>query len=204
MKNYNYQSLLACILRIILGAVFVFSGFVKAIDPLGTVYKIEDYLTAFGGFFNLFMPIAGIIAGILIALEFALGVMLLLNVFTKWVKWITLLFYICMTILTLYIAIKNPVSDCGCFGDAIVISNWETFWKNVILLISAILLVCCKKYRQQFFVWPMELAILCISVLAIGGFMVYSLQHLPIIDFRPYKIGNNLLELMEYPEDAEP
>lgn len=204
MKNSNYQSMLACVLRIILGSVFVFSGFVKAIDPLGTVYKIEDYLTAFGGFFNLFMPMAGVIAGVLIAVEFALGVMLLLNVFTKWVKWLTLVFYICMTILTLYIAIENPVSDCGCFGDAIVISNWETFWKNVILLVCATLLVSCKRYRQQFFVWPIELAILCISILSIGGFMVHSLQHLPIIDFRPYKIGNNLLELMEYPEDAEP
>jgi len=190
--------------RTLLGLTFLFSGVVKAIDPLGTTYKIEDYLTAFGSFFVDLLPLAGAAAIVLITLEFALGMCLVLNVRTSATSWLTLAFYLVMTPLTLYIALKNPVSDCGCFGDAWVISNWQTFGKNVVLLLLAITLLCSRKYIPRTFVWQAELGIASLSVIAIVGLMMWTLWHLPLIDFRPYKVGNHIPTLMEYPEDAEP
>lgn len=190
------------IARTLLAFTFLFSGFVKAIDPLGTVYKIEDYLKAFGGFFTDLMPMAGVAAVCLILLEWLLGWAMLLNVKTNWTSWIALLFYLVMTPLTLYIALTNPVSDCGCFGDALVLTNWQTFWKNIILLTLVIILLCCRKAIPQLFSWWAELCIALLALISGGLIMLYSYNHLPMIDFRPYKIGNNIPELMEIPEGA--
>ena len=184
--------------------MFIFSGAVKAIDPLGTVYKIEDYLKAFGGLFTDLLPMAETAAWGLIALELLLGVSMLLNVRTQWTSWLSLLFYCVMTPLTLYIALTNPVSDCGCFGDAIVLTNWQTFWKNVVLIVLAILLVALRKSVFQLWTTWMEILIAALTVLIAIVFMVWTTKHLPCKDFRPYKIGNHLPTLMEYPEDAEP
>ena len=202
--NQKPVSILAGISRSLLGVVFIFSGAVKAIDPLGTVYKIEDYLKAFGGFFTDLLPAADIAAWGLIILELLLGVCMLLNVRTQWTSWISLLFYCVMTPLTLYIAFTNPVSDCGCFGDAVVLTNWQTFWKNLVLIILAILLVTWNKHIHQLWSNWMEGVIVLITVVATIAFMAWTINHLPIKDFRPYKIGNHLPTLMEYPEDAEP
>ena len=202
--NQKPVSILAGISRSLLGVVFIFSGAVKAIDPLGTVYKIEDYLKAFGGFFTDLLPAADIAAWGLIILELLLGVCMLLNVRTQWTSWISLLFYCVMTPLTLYIALTNPVSDCGCFGDAVVLTNWQTFWKNLVLIILAILLVTWNKHIHQLWSNWMEGVIVLITVVATIAFMAWTINHLPIKDFRPYKIGNHLPTLMEYPEDAEP
>lgn len=190
------------IARTLLALTFLFSGFVKAIDPLGTVYKIEDYLKAFGGFFTDLMPMAGVAAVCLILIEWLLGWAMLLNVKTNWTSWIALLFYLVMTPLTLYIALTNPVSDCGCFGDALVLTNWQTFWKNIILLTLVIILLCCRKAIPQLFSWWAELCIALLALISGGLIMLYSYNHLPMIDFRPYKIGNNIPELMEIPEGA--
>jgi uncharacterized membrane protein YphA (DoxX/SURF4 family) len=187
-----------------LGVVFVFSGAVKAIDPMGTVYKIEDYLKAFGGFFTDLLPLAELAAVVLILLEILLGVCMLLNVRTRWTSWLALAFYAVMTPLTLYIAINNPVSDCGCFGDAIVLTNWQTFGKNVVLIILAIVLVALRKHVYPLWRGWMEIVIAVITALGAFAFMEYTYLHLPVMDFRPYKIGNHLPTLMEYPEDAEP
>jgi hypothetical protein len=184
--------------------VFVFSGAVKAIDPLGTVYKIEDYLKAFGGFFTDLLPLAEVAAWGLIILELLLGVCMLLNIRTQWTSWLALLFYLVMTPLTLYIALTNPVSDCGCFGDAIVLTNWQTFWKNVVLILLAILLVALRKHTRQLWSNWMELVLVVLTIVVAVAFMTWTRLHLPIKDFRPYKIGNHLPTLMEYPEDAEP
>lgn len=196
------KTIIAAISRTMLGAVFVFSGAVKAIDPFGTVYKIEDYLKAFGGFFTELLPLADVAAVLLILLEVVLGVCMLLNVRTQWTSWLALAFYAVMTPLTLYIAISNPVSDCGCFGDALVLTNWQTFGKNVVLIILAIILVILRKSVYPLWRGYMEI----ILVIATGGiafaFMEYTYLHLPVVDFRPYKIGNHLPTLMEYPEDA--
>ena len=210
MKRNNRASrlspyrLIASISRTLLGLVFIFSGAVKAIDPLGTVYKIEDYLKAFGGFFTELMPMAEVAAWGLIALELLLGVAMLLNVRTQWTSWLALLFYLVMTPLTLYIALTNPVSDCGCFGDAIVLTNWQTFWKNVVLIVLAIILVALRKHVRQLWSNWMEILLVALTILAAVVFMSWTRNHLPIKDFRPYKIGNHLPTLMEYPEDAEP
>ena len=193
--------LIASISRTLLALVFIFSGVVKAIDPLGTVYKIEDYLKAFGGLFTDLMPVAQTAAWILIILELLLGVCMLLNVRTKWTSWIALLFYCVMTPLTLYIALTNPVSDCGCFGDAILLTNWQTFWKNIILIILAITLVCLRKSTHQLWRGWMELVIAATTIAAALSFMTWTNQHLPVKDFRPYKIGNHLPTIME---DYEP
>lgn len=198
------KNMLVSIARTLLGVVFVFSGVVKAIDPLGTVYKIEDYLKAFGGFFTDLLPMAEVAAWCLIILELLLGVCMLLNVRTQWTAWISLLFYMVMTPLTLYIALTNPVSDCGCFGDAIVLTNWQTFWKNVVLIILSILLVVLRKSVRQLWSNWMEMLIAALTIVVAIAFMAWTKHHLPIKDFRPYKMGNHLPTLMEYPEDAAP
>ena len=198
------KTIIAAICRTLLGVVFVFSGVVKAIDPLGTVYKIEDYLKAFGGFFIDLLPLAEVVAWGLILLEVLLGVCMLLNVRTQLTSWLSLLFYCVMTPLTLYIALTNPVSDCGCFGDAIVLTNWQTFWKNVVLIALAIVLVSLRRNTHQLWSCWMEIVLATLTIAAIVLFMVWTSNHLPIKDFRPYRIGNHLPTLMEYPEDAEP
>jgi len=198
-----FKHILGSIARTLLALTFLFSGVVKAVDPLGTTYKIEDYLKAFGGFFTNLLPLAEPAAIALIAVEFVLGVCLLLNIKTNWTSWISLAFYLVMTPLTLYIALNNPVSDCGCFGDALILTNWQTFYKNVILMALVIILLLCKKEIHETWMPWMEGVWLGIAILSIGGFMTWNLLHLPIWDFRPYKIGNNLPELMEIPEDAE-
>ena len=204
MKANKLTHIIGSISRTLLAITFLFSGFVKAVDPLGTVYKIEDYLKAFGGWCNDLLPYAGVAAVCLITLEFLLGVCLLTNVRTKWTSWLTLLFMLVMTPLTLWIALTNPVSDCGCFGDALVLTNWQTFYKNIVLLALVIILLCCQKAIPQTFSWWMELVIAVCGLGIAGGIMYYSYTHLPPMDFRPYKIGNHIPTLMEIPEDAEP
>lgn len=203
-NNKKALHITGSIARTLLALTFLFSGFVKAVDPLGTVYKIQDYLhEGFGGIFQWAIPAAGAAAVCLIALEWLLGIAMLLNVRTQWTSWITLLFYCIMTPLTLYIAIANPVSDCGCFGDALVITNWQTFWKNIILLLLSICLVICRKAIPELFSWWMEIIIALAALGSVAGIMSYSYTHLPQIDFRPYKVGNHIPTLMEIPDDAE-
>ena len=200
--NKKIAHIIGSIARTLLALTFLFSGFVKAIDPLGTVYKIEDYLTAFGGFFTSLLPLATLAAVLLILTEWTLGVVMLCNIRTQLTAWLSLAFYAVMTPLTLYIALTNPISDCGCFGDALVISNWQTFWKNVVLTALVIALLCTKRYIPQTFVRWAELSIALLGAALAGGLMLYTHYHLPLIDFRPYKIGNNIPELMEIPDDA--
>lgn len=191
------------IIRTLLGLTFIFSGFVKAVDPLGTVYKIEDYLIAFGGLFNSLVPLAGVAAAALILFEFVLGVCLLCNVWTKITSWLSLAMMAVMTPLTLYLALTNPVSDCGCFGDAIVLSNWATFWKNVVLLALVIALLFFKKYLPATFQKWMNWVVFGSAILIAGGIMLHAYLHIPVIDFRPYKVGVNIPEKMTLPEGAK-
>lgn len=200
MKANKPAHIIGSISRTILALTFIFSGFVKAIDPLGTVYKVEDYLRdGFGHIFQWAMPLAGTIAVLLIVTELVLGICMLLNVRTRWTSWATLVFYLIMTPITLYIAIANPVKDCGCFGDALVLTNWQTFYKNIVLLVLAIALVVCNKSIPALFSSWVELIIALFAIVASLGLMGYCYIHLPIIDFRPYKVGNNLIELTTPP-----
>lgn len=188
--------------RFIFGAVFIFSGFVKAIDPLGFSYKIEEYLQNFGGIFqrvdnySLFFAIA------LTTLELLIGLGFIFKVHFNFTKLLALLFMIVMTPLTLYIAIKNPVPDCGCFGDALIIGNWTTFFKNVILISIVILMFIYHNQFRAFLSTKLQYYALAFFVLIGISLSVYSYQHLPLIDFLPYKIGVNIQKDMEIPDDA--
>ena len=189
--------------RFVLAIVFIFSGFVKGVDPLGTQYKIQDYLEAFGwtSFIPDFVPI---LASILLAmLEFTLGVYLLFGIRRKLSSVLILLVMLVMTPLTLYLALKNPVSDCGCFGDAWILTNWETFWKNVFLLIAAISVFKWGNRIVRFVSEKSQWLVAVYTLVFIVGVSVYCLYYLPIFDFRPYKIGTNIPQAMSIPEGAK-
>ncbi len=188
--------------RVLVALVFIFSGFVKAVDPLGTVYKIEDYLIAFGGIFHFFLFASFPLAIILITLELLIGLNLLFQIKLKWNLWAVFAFTLIMAGLTLYIAIYNPVEDCGCFGDAIIIENWPTFYKNIAFLILIIILLIFQNRFKVIFSPRIEWGVMCIFLLLSFGFMSYNLMNLPVIDFRPYKKGVNIAEGMIIPDGA--
>ncbi len=194
------KKILVEVSRIILGCVFVFSGFVKAVDPLGSTYKFQDYFSAFGldslGF--LALPASFFLS----ALEFALGIFLLFAVYRRFTTIMTLLFMSFMTCLTFYLALANPVSDCGCFGDALVITNWETFYKNIVLMVFTIIAFLWYKLMTPVFSKKTVSLVALYSIVFILGISVYGYRNLPILDFRPYKIGNNIPEKMAIPEGA--
>lgn len=186
--------------RVLVGLVFVFSGFVKAVDPLGFAYKIQDYLEA--GDLFVFDAATLPAAFFLSALEFTLGVCLLTGVFRRVTSRLVLAFMCVMTPLTLYLAIFNPVSDCGCFGDALALSNWQTFFKNVALIVAAFLLFLRNNQLFRFYSRRHYGRIVAFTVVFILGVSIYSFRYLPILDFRPYQVGVNIPASMLVPENA--
>lgn len=187
--------------RILLGILFVFSGFVKAVDPMGTEIKFGEYFV-----YAFHLPqmehFALPLAFLMCAVELWVGLMLLLNTTPKFSAWIAMLLMLFFTPLTLYLALKNPVSDCGCFGDAIKLTNWQTFYKNVIIDVLVILVMIFKTKIKSVFATPAKIGISVLGFLIVLGFEIYNYEYLPIIDFRPYKIGANLPELMKRPANA--
>lgn len=199
-KQSKTKNNILLIARVIFGLVFLFSGFVKAVDPLGTAYKISDYLEAFSLTSLDFLAFPASL--LLIATEFTIGFNILFNVHLKASTWAASLFMLVMTPVTLYLAISNPISDCGCFGDAIVMTNWQTFYKNVVLcIILATIALLQNQTRPWLSNWGAWIVTL-IPILISFGISIYCYNLLPIIDFRPYKIGNNIIEGMQIPEDA--
>jgi uncharacterized membrane protein YphA (DoxX/SURF4 family) len=199
-KQSKTKNNILLIARIIFGLVFLFSGFVKAVDPLGTAYKISDYLEAFSLTSLDFLAFPASL--LLIATEFTIGFNILFNIHLKASTWAASLFMLVMTPVTLYLAISNPISDCGCFGDAIVMTNWQTFYKNVVLcIILAIIALLQSQTRPWLSNFGASIVTL-IPILISFGISIYCYNLLPIIDFRPYKIGNNIIEGMQIPEDA--
>lgn len=202
-SRHKAETILLAIARIVVGCVFVFSGFVKSIDPLGSTYKFDDYFRAFGHGFEWLTQVSFPLAIALSTLELVIGLSLLLKVHLRVIAWITFLFMLVMTPLTLYIAHYNPVTDCGCFGDALVITNWQTFFKNVVLLaLSIVILAFNWRYHALLFVRGQHAALALFVSLGIG-LSVYSYRHLPMIDFLPYKVGVNIPEAMNLPADAK-
>ena len=188
--------------RNVFGLVFIFSGFVKAIDPLGFAYKLDDYFIAFGT--EWMMPLSLPLSILVNTAEMLVGFAILLGIKMKVSAWGGLLFMAFFTPLTLYIAIFNPVTDCGCFGDAIKISNWGTFYKNIVFLALAVFIFIFRHKVKPFWSETKDWYLLLAGGLAGILLAVYCLRNLPIIDFRPWKVGNNVLELMEgEPEEAE-
>ncbi len=192
------------ICRFLLAVLFTFSGFVKAVDPLGFFYKIQDYLTAFGivSWFPSYLLMLFAIA--LPAVEFSVGILLFFGVRRKSSTTMALLLMVVMTPLTLYLALTNPVSDCGCFGDAWILTNWETFGKNVVLLIAAISVFKEQELITRFITPKMEWMVSMYTFLFVFVLSFYCLNNLPVLDFRPYEIGKNIKAGMEIPEGAQP
>ncbi len=187
--------------RIIVGIVFIYSGFVKGIDPLGSDYKFTDYFNAFGmGWMNatsLFFSFALSLA------EFLIGIALLFNLWVSRMAWGSLLFMTFFTPLTLVLALTNPVSDCGCFGDAMILTNWQTFWKNIILLLLAIMIFVYRKEYKSSLPLMGQFSFLALAGAGMLCLSVYCYRHLPVLDFRPYAVGKNITEGMRLPEGAE-
>ena len=196
----NVKKILVEVSRIILGCIFVFSGFVKAVDPLGSTYKFQDYLTAFGMDFLNFTTLPA--SFFLSAFEFSLGVFLLLAIYRRFTTIMTLLLMSFMTCLTFYSAITNPVTDCGCFGDALILSNWDTFYKNIVLMVFTVIVLLWYKLMSPVFSKRNVSFVAFYTIVFILGVSVYCYRNLPILDFRPYKIGNNIPEQMIRPEGA--
>ena len=203
-KQHIVIGVITTVCRFVLAVVFIFSGFVKAIDPLGTQYKIQDYFDAFGwvGVFPDYIPfLASVLLGML---EFCLGVYLFFGIRRIIAPRAVVAVMALMTPLTFWLALDNPVSDCGCFGDAVVLTNWETFGKNVVLLVMSLVVL---KWRKRIF----PLATTRFDwLIALYGFLyilcmtIYCYRHLPIFDFRPYYVGADIRSGMEIPEGEEP
>lgn len=183
------------ICRLLLAATFIFSGLIKANDPLGTVYKLQDYLQAIAWFQLPDTFLLGC-AVILAFFEFTLGIYSLFGIYRKTISRLTVVFMILMTLLTVYIAIANPVSDCGCFGDVIILSNKATLAKNIVLLAASTFV--CRYYRlQKDILSPaLQWLVMFLSLCAIIGYAIYCIIALPVFDFRPYKVGTNLQEVV--------
>ncbi len=176
--------------QILLGIVFIFSGFVKAIDPLGTKYKLIDYFSFLH--LNFLVNFSFLLAIILISTEFLLGVMFLFNIFPRMTLGLATAILIVFTPLTFYLAIKNPILDCGCFGDAIHLTNWQTFGKNLIFdIIIVYLWLNYRNLHSSSKNWKQWLTLLT-SILIILLFEAYNFMFLPIIDMRPYRMGVNI------------
>ncbi len=196
MKNLTQAA------RILTGLIFIFSGFVKGIDPMGTAFKLGDYFTAFNIQFldGLALPFSVMLC----LVEFITGMMLLSGSMVKIASWMAALFMALFTPLTLILAIFNPVSDCGCFGDAIVLTNWQTFFKNVAITLLVVFVFIRRDDRTGTIPLKAGLNFALVFIFLFLLFMRYNLACLPLIDFRPYRVGTNLPEAMAIPPDAEP
>jgi uncharacterized membrane protein YphA (DoxX/SURF4 family) len=194
------MSKIAILSRVCAGLVFIFSGFVKAVDPLGSTYKFIDYFNAFN--IPWLEPAAFPLSILLSGSEFLIGICLLLFIRSRLANWCALLFMAGFTPLTLWLALTNPVHDCGCFGDAIILSNWQTFYKNLVISVLVIISFINRNSIKQWMHVKTEWSITAIIALLITGFSWFNYRHLPVIDFRPYKIGTNIPDAMIFPEDA--
>lgn len=188
--------------RIVVGFLFILSGFIKLNDPVGFSFKLEEYFSS--GVLDLpfFMPYALAISLIMVILEVLLGVMLLIGFRVKFTLWSLLLMIVFFTFLTFYSAYFNKVTDCGCFGDAIKLTPWESFTKDIVLLVLILVLFAGKQYITSLFGAKTERIIFILTLVACIVYANHVLRHLPVFDFRPYKIGVNIEEGMGFPADA--
>nr|WP_298999725.1 BT_3928 family protein [uncultured Allomuricauda sp.] len=188
--------------RIFVGVLFIISGLIKLNDPVGFSFKLEEYFSQ--GVLDLpfLMPLALGISIFVVILEVVLGVFLLLGFKPKFTVWSLLLMIVFFTFLTFYSAYFNKVTDCGCFGDAIKLTPWESFTKDIILLVFVLILFYGQRFIKPLFQTRTSWILAGITVLACAIFANHVLNHLPSVDFRPYKIGANIQESMSVPEDA--
>ena len=196
--------ILLIIARWFVGLVFLFSSFTKGVDPLGTAFKVEEYMTAwsFGSIsFENFVPMAPFLSMALITMEFLVGILLITGAFRKLTAWLLALMMLFFTATTLYDAISNKVTDCGCFGDAYKLTNWQTFWKNIILDVPTLYIFLTRRWpRKRMLERDTLISLAAIAAMVIFG--LYNINNEPIIDFRPWKVGNKMMDNIE--EGLEP
>jgi uncharacterized membrane protein YphA (DoxX/SURF4 family) len=184
------MKLIRTVLRVIVGLVFIFSGFVKGVDPLGTVYRMDDYFLVFG--MGWATPFALYLTIFLCTLEFILGISLLFNLWIRVTVWPLVLMMIYFTILTFFDAVLNLVPDCGCFGEAIKLTNVQTFLKNIVLMAMIIPIFIARKKFRGLFLGKAELLVLFLFAIVFAGMSVFSYRHLPLFDFMAWKVGNQV------------
>ncbi|MBO5720842.1 MAG: triose-phosphate isomerase [Bacteroidales bacterium] len=195
--------------RIVVGLTFLFSGFVKGVDPIGVSIKLKEYFVALGidilspssslgADFVTTFSIASAVA--LSIFEFVLGAAILFGIYRKLAPTFAVITMLFMTPLTLYLAIKNPVQDCGCFGEAVVLTNWQTFYKNLILTFAATILLFYNHKVKELFVKSIRWLPTMFSIFYILSISILSYLYQPVLDFRPYKSGINIREAMKQEE----
>jgi uncharacterized membrane protein YphA (DoxX/SURF4 family) len=187
--------------RFFVGGLFIFSGLIKLNDPIGTQIKLEEYFEVFaqdfGSWFHFFIPYALEIGMVMVVLEVVLGVAVLLCFRMKHTTLVLLALMLFFTFLTFYSAYFNKVTDCGCFGDAIKLTPWQSFWKDIVLMVFVLHLFWYRK-KYQSVLYTREGDVTILSTAAICLFLgIYAVRHLPFIDFRAYRIGNNIPEQMQ-------
>ena len=196
-SKLNYTLNVVC--RWAVGLVFLFSSFTKGVDPMGTMFKVQDYMSnwqLFGMGFEWAHPLAGVLAVALICAEFLVGVMLILNSFRVRSAWLLALMMAFFTVTTFIDATTNLVDDCGCFGDAVKLTNWQTFWKNIVLDVPTVWIVLTRhlrrkrRFERDSIVFIAGLAVMLV-------FCIYNIKHEPVVDFRPWKIGNKMIDAEE-------
>ena len=188
--------------RILVGTLFIFSGFVKLVDPIGSQYKFQEYFSESVLNMEFLIPYALPFAILLIVAEILLGVMILIGYKSKLTVWSLFLLTLIFLFLTWYSAYYNKVTDCGCFGDAIKLNTWETFYKNVILIALIVLLLIKVAHIKPVFKGNVPKVITFLSLAVFLYIVQHVLTHLPLIDFRAYAIGKNISEGMVYPKDG--
>lgn len=197
------MNLITQLARLLVSVTFIFSGFVKLVDPLGSAYKFEEYFGADVLNLEFLSPYALQFSILLILAEIMLGVMLLVGYRPKLTVWSLFVISLIFLFLTWYSAYYNKVTDCGCFGDAVKLTPWETFYKNVVLIVLVIFLMVRVHDIQPLGSQTFAARVSLVSLLVFVGVITYVLLYLPIIDFRAYAIGKNIPEGMAIPEGAE-
>lgn len=195
------MKLLTQISRVLVGVLFIISGFIKANDTIGFSYKLVEYFEIFN--MHFFVDYAVAMAMFICIFEIMVGVALLLGAYTRLNMWLLLLMIVFFTLLTGYSAITNKVTDCGCFGDAIKLKPVESFLKDVVLLVFILIMFVGQKYITPLFDKTMSAIALGVSLLVTTFFTFYTYMFLPRIDFLPYKVGNDIAALMQLPPDAK-
>lgn len=189
------------VIRVFVGILFIFSGLVKLNDPMGTAIKMEEYFEVFSNdiwsVFHYLVPMALTIGLLVVILEILLGVALLINYKMRLTSWVLLLLIIFFTFLTFYSAAFNKVTDCGCFGDAIPLSPWQSFFKDIILLILIVYIFYRRATFTPLFSTKAQTIVLSVVLILNGVLAYYALEHLPPIDFRPYRVGADIAASMQ-------
>lgn len=194
-KGYGKPALTVC--RLLVGALFIFSSFTKGVDPLGTKYKMLDYLSVYG--MTWLNDLAMVLAVLMILAEFLVGICLMTNVFPRLAVLGATLLMLFFTTTTLFDALYDLVPDCGCFGSAVKMTNWQTFYKNLVIDAVLIPLVLNNKQLKNRLTWRGQFAIGCVYAAAFLGFEIYNYRHLPVVDFMNWKVGK---QMNAQPEEA--